>query len=344
MCVGAVPKRRQAGKPYRGALPAREEGMQQVHTPVMLQECLSYLVTPQMAAGHLCMCDSTLGEGGHTAAFLERYPNLTVTGIDRDKEQIKRSRELLAPYAERVVFCNAWFDDYYKGMKDRGEKTDVILFDLGISMFHYLLSGRGFSFQKDEALDMRLDSEGGRTAADIVNAEREEDLANIIYNYGGERLSRRIARAICQARRATKITSSSALADIVYNAVPAKYRHGRIHPATRTFQALRIAVNGELDRLVRALGYAFDCLEDGGRMGVISFHSLEDRITKQFMRSKAFPAEGDSCAVLVTRKGVKAAESEVASNPPSRSATLRVLERREGKAGDKGRRERDDEG
>lgn len=310
-------------------------GMQAIHIPVMIEECLALLVPPQRASDSLLMCDSTIGEGGHAEAFLERYHDLTLIGIDRDKEQIERAKERLKGFGKRVSFCNEWFDDYYARMKENGEKggkrlkADVILFDLGISMFHYALSGRGFSFQKDEPLDMRLDDSQKTSAADLVNNLREEELSDIIYNYGGERLSRRIARAILQARQITKITSSAALADIIYNAVDEKYRHSRIHPATRTFQALRIAVNGELDRLERALQASFDCLNDGGRMGVISFHSLEDRIVKQFFRSKAFPQEGEESAWLLFRKGMKAGESELANNPPSRSAVFRVLQKSE---------------
>lgn len=298
--------------------------MEAIHTPVLLDECLS-LLSPE--SGQDQMADSTIGEGGHTMAFLKAYPQLHITGIDRDGEQIERASSRLSQYTGRVTLCNMWTDDYYAEAKRKGSKFDIILFDLGISMFHYALSGRGFSFRQDEALDMRLDKNEGRTAADLVNTLREEEIADILYNYGGERLSRRIARAICKARAKANITSSCALADIIYNSVPNAYRHSKIHCATRTFQAFRIAVNDELGRLERALSLSFDCLNDGGKMGVISFHSLEDGITKRFMRSKAFPSEGERLGVLITRKGVKATDEEVSLNPPSRSATLRVLQK-----------------
>lgn len=304
-----------------------DAAMHPIHTPVLLNECLSLLVPKEREGTPLFMCDSTLGEGSHTQAFLEHCPKLRVAGIDRDKDQIQRAKERLCAFQGRVEFFNTWFDDYYIDMKAEGKKADIILFDLGISMAHYAVSGRGFSFQKDEALDMRLDTQAKLSAADLVNSLREDEIANIIYDYGEERFSRRIAHKIVAARRTTKITSSALLADIVYNAVPIKYRHGRIHPATKTFQALRIAVNGELDRLKRALDAAFYCLNEGGRMGVISFHSLEDRITKQFFRAQALPSSGEPLAVLITRKGVKAGEEETKTNPPSRSASLRVIER-----------------
>lgn len=299
-------------------------GMQAEHTPVMLNECLSLLAPLD---GQTKMVDSTLGEGGHTLAFLQKYPQLNITGIDRDKAQIERAKERLKAYESRLTYRNMWFDDYYMEEKKAGRKVDLILFDLGISMFHYTMSGRGFSFQKDEVLDMRLDTSEGKTARDLLAYSSEEELASIIYEYGGERFSRRIARAIVSSRRKAKITSSSVLADIIYNGVPSKERHRAIHPATKTFMALRIAVNGELDRLKRAIDLAFDCLNAGGKMAVISFHSLESGIVKRFMRSKAFPSEGERSAILLTRKGIVASEEEVERNPPSRSAMLRVLQK-----------------
>ena len=216
------------------------------------------------------------------------------------------------------------------------EKPDLILFDLGISVFHYEKSDRGFSFRYDEKLDMRLNAESEKSAADLVNELSETELADMIYLYGEEKLSRRIAKAIVDARSGGKIESSKALAEIIWNCVPANYRYGQIHPATRTFQALRIAVNGELKRLPKALSDAFACLKPGGKMGVITFHSLEDRIVKNYFRNLGkqcvCPPEvavcrcgGSECAELLTRKPICPTEEEIKANSPSRSAKLRVI-------------------
>ena len=216
-------------------------------------------------------------------------------------------------------------------------KPDIILFDLGISVFHYEKSGRGFSFRYDENLDMRLNpSTEEHNASWIVNNYRVEELADLIYLYGEEKFSRRIASAIVSAREGGKIESSKTLADIIFNAVPSSYRYGPIHPATRTFQALRIAVNGELKRLPLSLHNAFNCLKPGGKMGVITFHSLEDRIVKNYFKNlgkqcvcpKEFPkcvCGGVSSAQILTRKPVCPSEEEIKMNSPSRSAKLRVV-------------------
>jgi 16S rRNA (cytosine1402-N4)-methyltransferase len=204
-------------------------------------------------------------------------------------------------------------------------------------MFHYENSGRGFSFRKDEPLDMRIDTSQGPTAADILARMSETEIADILYKNSDERYSRRIARAIVGERRRGTISGTAALAELVVRAVPAGYRHGPIHPATRTFQALRIAVNGELSGLPELLENALNILEPGGRLGIISFHSSEDRIVKNFFRTKnkecTCPPEIPSCKCggrevnILTRKGVTAGEEEIKRNPPSRSARLRVAEK-----------------
>ena len=311
--------------------------MEIVHTPVLLQECLS-LLSPEGEPfeHHAVMCDSTLGEGGHTFAFLSRFPELQVIGIDADADIQKRAKERLAPFGERMRFYNGWFNDFYESYPAEFPKPDIILFDLGISVYHYERSHRGFSFRYDEPLDMRLDESAGESAADIVNTMREEELANLIYLYGEEKFSRRIAKAIAEARTGGHISSSKQLADIIYDAVPAYYQHGAIHPATRTFQALRIAVNSELRRLPKAIHVAFNDLNEGGKMGVITFHSLEDRIVKNYFRNLGkqcvCPPEvaqcrcgGTPCAELITHKPVDPTEEEIAENSPSRSAKLRVV-------------------
>ena len=311
--------------------------MEIVHTPVLLNECLEWLSpVGEPYEKNALMVDSTLGEGGHTFNFLSKYKNLSVIGLDADPVIQAKAKERLSSFGERVHFYNGWFNDFYKNYPVEYNKPDLILFDLGISVFHYEKSQRGFSFRYDESLDMRLSPLSENSASDLVNNLEEEKLADLIYLYGEEKLSRRIAKAIVEARAGGKIESSKALAEIIWNAVPANYRYGSIHPATRTFQALRIAVNSELKRLPQALFDAFQDLNAGGKMGVITFHSLEDRIVKNFFKNLGkqcvCPPEvavcrcgGKQCAEILTRKPVCPTEQEVKVNSPSRSAKLRVI-------------------
>jgi len=307
--------------------------MEIVHTSVLLKETLGLLV-PENA--YPLMIDGTLGEGGHSEAFLLAYPHLRIIGIDADVRIQERARERLSPFGERMCFYPGWSDTFFKEYPESEKKPDLILLDLGISLFHYEKSGRGFSFRTDEPLDMRLDPLSGESASDIVNGMKEEELANLLYQYGEEQYSRRIAKVIVETRKTSKFTTARALADCIYTAVPAQYRHGRIHPATKTFQALRIAVNEELTRLPRLLTLALDVLAPSGKLGVITFHSLEDRIVKNYFRtmSKACicPPEVPICTCggkakvqLLTKKSISASEDEIAKNPPSRSARLRAV-------------------
>jgi len=308
-----------------------------VHTPVLLNECLKYLSpVGEPFENHCLMIDSTLGEGGHTYNFLKKFPGLSVVGLDADAVIQARAKERLSEFGDRVHFFNGWFNEFYDNYPSEYEKPDLILFDLGISVFHYEKSSRGFSFRYDEKLDMRLNANSETSAEDLVNDLAEEKLADLIYLYGEEKLSRRIAKAIVEARKGGRIESSKALAEIIWNAVPANYRYGNIHPATRTFQALRIAVNSELKRLPDALQNAFRDLKVGGKMGVITFHSLEDRIVKNYFRNLGkqcvCPPEvavcrcgGQACAELITRKPVAPSDEEIKTNSPSRSAKLRVI-------------------
>ena len=291
--------------------------MQYVHCPVMANEVIQYLVPK---TENPKMVDCTLGEGGHSSLFLSKYPNLRLIGLDRDRDIQAKAIERLKKYGERFQTANVWFDDFWKSYTEND--VDLILFDLGISVFHYEESQRGFSFRKSENLDMRLNSDGDVDAAYIVNSYSETELADIIYNYGEERYSRRIARAVVQARSSKAIEKTDELADIVYRAVPAEYRRCRIHPATKTFQALRIAVNGELDRIETALEGAMKALKPGGRMAVITFHSLEDRPVKWFFRGHEDELE------ILTKKPLVPTEEECNVNQPSRSAKLRVVEKR----------------
>ena len=292
--------------------------MEYVHYSVMPNEVLASLIPPQEGAA--TMVDCTCGEGGHTHRFLAAYPNLRVIALDRDPGILEKAKVRMEEYASRFTPLNIAFDEFFKTAEE--EQYDLILFDLGISSYHYEESGRGFSFRKGETLDMRLDTTDPISAMDVVNGYPEERLADVIYRYGEERYSRRIARAIATERRLSKINDTERLAQIIYKAVPPAYRYGYLHPATRTFQAIRIEVNGELDRIEVALAGAVRSLKKGGRIAVISFHSLEDRIVKWFFKD----LEGDQVNIL-TKKPLVPSEEERNENPPSRSAKLRVIEK-----------------
>ena len=292
--------------------------MEYVHYPVMHKEVLSFLNPGDREA---LLVDCTLGEGGHSEMFLKTFPKLRVLGLDRDCRIMEKAKNRLKSFGDRFRAENIWFDGFWKNYD--GPQVDYVLFDLGISVFHYEESGRGFSFKRREKLDMRLNVEGEKDACDVVNDYDETSLANLIFEYGEERYSRRIASAICAARREKRIEYTDELADIIWNAVPNEYRHRRIHPATKAFQALRIEVNGELDRIEPALEGAVKALKPGGRIAVITFHSLEDRPVKWFFRNH------ENILEILTKKPVEPSEEECSENPPSRSAKLRVVEKLE---------------
>ena len=291
-----------------------------VHVSVMPDEVMKYLV-PRKA--NALIVDGTLGEGGHSLRFLEAYPECRVTGIDADEVMGQRALSRLSRWQDRFELITGWTDEVLSSWS--GESPDLILMDLGISTYHYEGSGRGFSFRAKESLDMRLDGTEGDDAAYLVNTLEEKELADLIFTFGEERFSRRIARRIVEERSREPIRDSSVLAGIVARAVPSKSRHGRLHVATKTFQALRIAVNGELDRLGRLLEIAPGLLAPGGRLGIISFHSLEDRLVKRAFRSLdiRFGGEFD----VLTRKPLVPSDKEARENPPSRSAKFRVIEK-----------------
>ena len=290
--------------------------MQYVHYSVMQNEVLSFLNPGDKEA---LLVDCTLGEGGHSNLFLQRYPNLKVIGLDRDCRIMEKAKNRLAPYGDRFQARNIWFDEFWKNYD--GPAVDYVLFDLGISVFHYEESGRGFSFKRPEKLDMRLDVDGALDAVQVVNTYDEKSLADLIYNNGEERYSRRIAAAICNYRQTKQIEYTDELADIIWDAVPNEYRHRRIHPATKTFQALRIEINGELDRIEPALEGAVKALKPGGRIAVITFHSLEDRPVKWFFKNH------ENILEILTKKPLEPTQEECDANPPSRSAKLRVVEK-----------------
>ena len=306
-----------------------------IHTPVLLEETLKILAPRK--SGEL-MIDANLGEGGHSNSFLAQFPELKIIGIDADKNIMEIAKERLSHYGERMQFYSGWSQDFFSEYPGRIKRPDTILIDAGVSLYHYEKGGRGFSFRYDEKLDMRIDTAKGMAAEELLKRISENELADLIYNNGGERYSRRIAKAIKEAMKIGAIESSIFLADIIERAVPASYRHGGIHPATKTFQALRIAVNGELSGLEDLLEIAFNILEPGGRLGVISFHSLEDRIVKNFFREKnkdcICPPEAPICKCrgqrilsILTGKGISPGEEELRRNPPSRSARLRAAEK-----------------
>jgi len=285
------------------------------------------------------MIDATMGEGGHSYAFLSRFPDLSIMGIDADPSIQAVARQRLAEFGNRAQFYQGWAQDFFADYPAGLARPHTVLADLGISLFHYKKSGRGFSFSDSEMLDMRLDSSHGSSAKELLMRMSEQNIADILYNNAGERYSRRIARAIVRERQqGGGITTAAALAELVERAVPASYRYGPIHPATRTFMALRIEVNQELFRLPDLLEGALEALEPGGRLGVISYHSAEDRIIKNFFKMKnrncICPPQAPSCTCggqrkinILTRKGVTAGETEIKRNPPSRSARLRVAEK-----------------
>jgi len=309
--------------------------MEVIHTPVLLEETIKYLAPRK--TGEL-MIDANVGEGGHSNAFLSQFPELKVIALDADAEIMKTAKERLARFGDRIQFYSGWSQDFFAEYPGDFKRPDTILMDLGISLFHYEKSGRGFSFRYDEKLDMRIDTSSGFGAAELIARLCEKELADLIYANSGERYSRRIAKAVAEAKQNSAVTSSAVLAEIVERAVPPVYRNGPFHPATKTFQALRIAVNGELSRLEDLLGAAFRLLEPGGRMGVISFHSLEDRIVKNFFREKnrdcICPPEAPICKcggqrelTILTGKGISPGEEEIRRNPPSRSARFRAIEK-----------------
>jgi 16S rRNA (cytosine1402-N4)-methyltransferase len=290
------------------------------HVPVLLAEVLELLA---VRPGALCV-DGTVGLGGHAAAVLRASaPDGRLVGFDRDGETLAAAQTRLAGFGARVRLEQADYRDVPERLG--GERPDAVLLDLGVSSAQLGDPARGFSFQAGGPLDMRMDRSRGPTAADLVNRMRERDLADLIHECGGEPASRRIARAIVRARDTKPIETTTELAEIVRRAAPRRPRG--LHPATRTFQALRIRVNGELDGLGEAIVRIAGCLAPGGRMAVIAFHSLEDRAAKQAFRALA--AQGFR---TLTKKPVRPGEDEVRANPRARSARLRAVAREEAAA------------
>lgn len=301
------------------------------HIPVLVTQVVAGL-SVQPGGRYL---DATVGGGGHAAALLDASgPDGRVVGLDRDPEAVERTRARLSGYGDRLTVVHASYVELLEVLRrERFEAVDGVIFDLGFSSWQIDDPGRGFAFAQDGPLDMRFDVTSGVTAADLVNQLSEAALAQVLFEYGEEPQSRRIARAVVKSR---PIETTGDLAHVVSAAVGG--RRGPLHPATRTFQALRIAVNQELEAIALALPDAVSALRSGGRLGVIAFHSLEDRIVKQFLQRESqdciCPSEYPVCQCdhrrtlrVLTRKPITPSDVEINANPRSRSAKLRLAEK-----------------
>ncbi|UOE44863.1 16S rRNA (cytosine(1402)-N(4))-methyltransferase RsmH [Agromyces larvae] len=310
--------------------------IERIHTPVMLERTVE-LLTPAIDHDGAVLVDATLGMGGHARALLERFTGLTVIGLDRDLDALAIARERLAPFGDRARFVHTVYDGIGRAIRREGfDEVDGVLMDLGVSSLQLDRAERGFAYAKDAPLDMRMDSSRGRTAADVIAEASEDDLRRIFLDYGEEKLAARYARAIVRARAEHPITRSAQLVAIITDATPvAVQRQG--HPAKRVFQALRIEVNEELSVLERAVPAALDALQVGGRIVVLAYQSLEDRIVK-----RAFQAASTSSAPaglpmelpehkpqfkLLVRGAELASEAEQAENPRAKPVRLRAAER-----------------
>ncbi len=298
-----------------------------MHIPVLLNEVIEYL-NPQLGQKFI---DATIGNGGHALAILEHIiPGGKLLGIEWDGELLRRLEAQIqhSQFKDSAILIN----DSYANLERIAEDNDFknvqgVIFDLGMSSWHLEESSGGFSFAKDEPLDMRFsrraDDDGRPTAAEMVNKYREEELAEILKENGDERFAKRIAGAIVKARKDKPIMTTFQLVEIIKNSTPFWYRRGRIHFATRTFQAFRIAVNNELENIKSGIGQAENVLAAGGRLAVISFHSLEDRIVKNFFREESKKGKFK----ILTKKPIRAKLVEITANPRARSAKLRVAEK-----------------
>jgi 16S rRNA (cytosine1402-N4)-methyltransferase len=289
-----------------------------VHEPVMVAEVLGHL---EPSRGGLFV-DCTLGLGGHTRSLLEAGAS-RVIGIDRDPAAVAIARESLSAYGDRVAFAHSDYRALPQVLDAQGiAAVDGVLADLGVSSMQLDAPDRGFSFRRDEPLDMRMDTSSGATAAEMIAAADEQALADVIYEFGEERHARRVARAIVAARREAPLETTGKFADVVRRAIPRK-GYTRIDPATRTFQAIRIWVNRELEGLDLFLAQAADRLQAGGRLAVITFHSLEDRIVKHTFRA----LQSDGRLTIRTKRPDVPGDAEIERNPRARSAKLRAAER-----------------
>jgi 16S rRNA (cytosine1402-N4)-methyltransferase len=296
------------------------------------------LLAPALTDHPAVVVDATLGMGGHTEALLRAHPELTVVGLDRDPEALRRSAARLESFAGRTHFVHAVYDEMPTVLADLGyERVDGVLMDLGVSSLQLDEAARGFAYAQDAPLDMRMDPTRGITAEEVVNTYAAKDLARVLRVYGEERFASRVANAIVREREHGPLVSSARLAELVRDAIPAATRRTGGHPAKRTFQALRIEVNGELEALQGAVPAAVAALRVGGRIAVLSYHSLEDRIVKKVLAAGAkstspldLPIElpgTEPVLKLLTRGGEDPTPAEVEANPRAASARLRAAER-----------------
>ncbi|QFZ22588.1 16S rRNA (cytosine(1402)-N(4))-methyltransferase RsmH [Saccharothrix syringae] len=304
------------------------------HVPVLLDRVLD-LLAPALADRDALFVDCTLGLGGHSEAVLRAHPRVRLIGLDRDPQAIELSRRRLAPFGDRVTFVQTTYDGIAEAVG--GARVDGILMDLGVSSLQLDAQERGFAYAKDAPLDMRMSAGTGPTAADVLNTYSADDLARILRDYGEERFARKIASAVVRERAREPFTTSGRLVELLYAVVPAATRRTGGHPAKRTFQALRIEVNEELESLRRALPAALSVLAVGGRIVVESYQSLEDRMVKRAFAALAasrtpqdlpveLPGHGPELR-LVTRGAEQATEREVEENPRSAPVRLRAAER-----------------
>ncbi|WCC80572.1 16S rRNA (cytosine(1402)-N(4))-methyltransferase RsmH [Cutibacterium equinum] len=313
-------------------------GSDAVHIPVMRSRILD-LLAPALTGDHPVHIDGTLGMGGHAEAVLNRFPHVQLVGIDRDQQALAMAGARLEPFGSRVHLVHAVHDEIPEVLDGLGvECVDSVLLDLGVSSLQIDEVDRGFSYSVDSPLDMRMDQSGGRTAAEVINESTSAELVRILRDYGEEKFADRIVRAIVAERDRQPIETSGRLVDIITEAIPVAVRHKRSgHPAKRTFQALRIAVNREMETLPAVLPRSLDRLAVGGRMAVLAYHSLEDRPVKDVFREACadsapagLPMVPESMAAKfrpITRGAERPDADEVSTNPRSASARLRVIER-----------------
>ncbi len=310
--------------------------IERIHTPVMLERTIE-LLAPAIDGDDAVLVDATLGMGGHARALLERFPKLTVIGLDRDTDALAIARERLAPFGSRARFVHTVYDGIAEAVRSEGfDDVHGVLFDLGVSSLQLDRAERGFAYSKDAPLDMRMDPTSGRTAADVIAESSETELRRIFHEFGEEKLGARYAKAIVRARAEAPITRSAQLVAIITAATPVVVqRQG--HPAKRVFQALRIEVNEELSVLARAMPAALGTLTLGGRIVVLAYQSLEDRIVKRVLQSAASSSAPAGLPMelpehrpqfkLLVRGAELASEAEQAENPRAKPVRLRAAER-----------------
>lgn len=307
------------------------------HVPVMLDRVVT-LLAPALQRPGSTFLDATLGLGGHTEAVLERCPEARVVGVDRDPHALELAGERLAPHAERLTLVHAVYDEIPDVLDDLGlPHLDGVLFDLGVSSMQLDVRERGFAYAEDAPLDMRMDDTVGPTAADVLNTYDVGDLTRVLSRYGEEKFARAIARAVVKARETEPFDRSGRLVELLYDTIPAPARRTGGHPAKRTFQALRIEVNDELGVLERAVPAAVEAIGVGGRVVVMSYHSLEDRLVKRVFTAgttstappdlPVVPAGMEPALRSLTRGSEKATPEEITQNPRAASVRLRAVER-----------------